>query len=951
MSDQELPKSYSPHDVEQKWYKYWEEKHFFSASPNHSKPPYCIVLPPPNVTGALHMGHALVDTVQDTLIRWKRMSGYEALWIPGVDHAGIATQTVVEKHLIATTGKRRKDFSREEFLSHVWSWKDHYEQNIIGQLKKVGCSCDWDKGRFTMDEASNKAVKCMFKKMYDEGLIYKGDYLVNWDPVSQTALADDEVEHEEKEGFLYHIRYPIADSNEYIIIATTRPETLLGDVAVAVSEKDPRYAHVLGKHLILPIVGRMIPIIADHYVDPAFGTGAVKITPAHDFNDYEVGLRHHLPMINIMTPDGKINENGKEFQGLSMPEAREAICQKLQQEGFLVKKEPHQHRVGISYRSKAVIEPYLSKQWFIKMSHFKKPLLNAIKQKKIKMIPEHWESTYFHWIENLRDWCISRQLWWGHQIPIWYNIKDPSIMICYDGEGVPEEVKNHPELWKQDEDVLDTWFSSGLWPFSTLGWPEKTDLLKKFYPTSVLVTGHDILFFWVARMILMGEYALGEVPFHETFLHGLIYGKSYLKENKDGTFSYLSAKEKIDYDLGKPIPKEISSKWEKMSKTKGNVIDPLEIIDSYGADAMRMALLSSLTHARQIDLDRRRFEEFKNFANKMWNSARFVFMNLEATPSGLPELTSHELSRGLDLSLCSVEDHWILNTLNETISQGLNHLKNYEFDKVSSLFYAFFWDKFCAYYLEIAKPVLFGKAKSPEERSNKQKILLIVLLASIRLMHPLAPFITEEIFQRLKARFPECNACDDLDVYTKDALEALASKACIVAPYPTVLPSFAAKEVAEDFASLDSIVYQIRNIRGEMQMPPQVACDVHFVGCNASKLKKLLESNKLFITALVKIGHIVFTEAAPENVGFATSVPIQDIQMVIPLPAELREKEIHRLRSLLDKLYLQKEDLEKKLANKEFTEKAPAHLVDKMRQQLQECLEKTADLNNKLESL
>jgi valyl-tRNA synthetase len=951
MSGQELPKSYSPQEVETKWYKFWEDLRFFSASARSSKHPYCIVLPPPNVTGALHMGHALVDTVQDALIRWKRMSGFEALWIPGVDHAGIATQTVVEKHLIATTGKRRKDFSREEFLAHVWSWKDHYEKNIIQQLKKVGCSCDWEKGRFTMDEGSNQAVKTMFKKMYDEGLIYKGDYLVNWDPLTQTALADDEVEHEEKDGFLYHIRYRLENSLESIIVATTRPETLLGDVAVAVNEKDPRYQHALGQHVLLPLVGRKIPVIKDHYVDPAFGTGAVKITPAHDFNDYEIGSRHGLPMINIMTPDGRINENGGEFQGLSMTEAREAVCKKLEEQGLLVKKEPHAHRVGVSYRSKAVIEPYLSKQWFIKMHVFKKPLLDAIAKKKIKMVPEHWESTYYHWIEHLKDWCISRQLWWGHQIPIWYNIEDPSIMICYDGEGLPPEVEQNPSQWRQDEDVLDTWFSSGLWPFSTMGWPEDTDLLKKFYPTSVLITGHDILFFWVARMILMGEYALGSVPFHETFLHGLIYGKSYLKHHKDGSFSYLSATEKLEYDLGKPLPKDISSKWEKMSKTKGNVIDPLEIIELYGADAMRMALLSSLTHARQIDLDRRRFEEFKNFANKMWNSARFVFMNLEASPNGLKELSSEALSQGLDLSTCNLEDFWILNQLQHTIREGIQHLESYEFDKVSALFYAFFWDKFCAYYLEIVKPVLFGKAGDERKRQNKQIILVIVLLASLRLMHPLAPFITEEIFQRLKNLFGDCKARTTIDPYTQQTLLALESPACILAPYPEVLPLIFEESVAADFALLESIVYQIRNIRGQMQMPPQVPCDIYFVSSSSSTLKTLLENNQLLITALVKVGQMIFTSSLPDHLGFATSTSLQDIEMVIPLPSELKEKEKQRLLSLQEKLELQKADLEKKLNNQDFVEKAPSQLVDKLRLQLQECLEKTSDLNNKLKAL
>lgn len=947
MSDQELPKSYSPTEVEHAWYTFWEKKGLFAADPLSPKPPYCIVLPPPNVTGALHMGHALVDTVQDALIRWKRMSGYEALWVPGVDHAGIATQTVVEKHLIATLGKRRKDFSREEFLSHVWSWKDYYEKNIISQLKKVGCSCDWDKGRFTMDEASNKAVRVMFKKMYDEGLIYKGDYLVNWDPVSQTALADDEVEHEEKEGFLYHIRYPLESGSGDITIATTRPETLLGDVAVAVNEKDPRYQHALGKHLILPLVGRKIPVIADHYVDPTFGTGAVKITPAHDFNDYEVGNRHHLAMISIMTPDGKINENGGAFEGLTMEEARQAVCKQLQDEGFLVKKEPHLHRVGISYRSKAVIEPYLSKQWFVKMSSFKQPLLDAVRHKKIKMIPEHWESTYFHWIENLRDWCISRQLWWGHQIPIWYHVENPSVMICYDGEGLPEQVRSNPEMWRQDEDVLDTWFSSGLWPFSTLGWPDNTALLNKFYPTSVLVTGHDILFFWVARMILMGHYALGEVPFHETFLHGLIYGKSYLKDNKDGSFSYLSAAEKIEYDLGKPLPKDVISKWEKMSKTKGNVIDPLEIIDSYGADAMRMALMSSLTHARQIDLDRRKFEEFKNFANKMWNSARFVFMNLEPSQQGLPGLSSEELSQGLDTNLLGLEDHWILNALNQTIAQSTQHFNNYEFDKLSQLLYAFFWDKFCAYYVEIVKPVLFGKMQSQKERTNKQKILVIVLLASMRLMHPLAPFITEEIFQRLKSKFPNISKSSAQDVYTQEALQALSAPACIVSNYPTQMPSYYL-DAEKDFAAMNAAVYQIRNIRGEMQMPPQVACDVYFVGKDTSLLKQLISANTLFIAALVKIGQLHFCQSVPDDLGFCTSTPLEDIQMVIPLPQELREKERLRLIGIKEKLIKQQEELENKLSNKEFTEKAPSHLVDKMRQQLAECVEKIEDVNNKI---
>src|SRR3990167_6175294 len=627
-----LPKSYDPKLVEEKWYAFWEKGGFFRAHSLSEKKPYCIVIPPPNVTGVLHMGHALVDTLQDILIRWKRMQGFEALWVPGTDHAGIATQTVVERHLLKTTGKRRKDFSREEFLERVWDWKEKSQHQILGQLKKLGCSCDWDRLRFTMDEENNLAVRTAFKKMYDDGLIYQGDYLVNWDPVAQTALSDDEVENEEKDSFLWHIKYPLANGKGHLTVATTRPETMLGDTAVAVHPEDERYKKWIGEKIQLPLTDRLIPIIADPFVDRTFGSGAVKITPAHDFTDFEVGGRHNLPRINIMTSDGRINENGGKYEGLTMEEARVAVLADLKKERLLLKTEPHKLRIGHSYRSKAIIQPYLSKQWFVKMSVFKDKLIQIVKEKKVELIPPHWEATYFHWIENLRDWCISRQIWWGHRIPIWYNKSDPSKMICH-AEGTPPEVAKNPHLWEQDNDVLDTWFSSALWPFAVLGWPHKTKELKKFYPTSVLVTGHDILFFWVARMILMGEYALKEVPFHQAFLHGLIYGKSYWRKNKDGSIAYLSPDEKKKYDLGSPLPSDVESKWEKMSKSKGNIIDPLEIIDEYGTDAMRLALCSSVTHARQIDLDLRRFEEFKNFANKVWNGARFVFMNLEGFTS------------------------------------------------------------------------------------------------------------------------------------------------------------------------------------------------------------------------------------------------------------------------------------------------------------------------------
>jgi len=491
----ELAKTYEAKLVDDKWYQFWKKQGFFKADSTSSKQPYCIVMPPPNVTGSLHMGHALVSTLQDILIRWKRMLGYEVLWMPGTDHAGISTQTVVERHLMKTHGKKRKDFPREEFLNHVWTWKEEKEGNILNQLQRMGSSCDWSRLRFTMDEGNNRAVRVMFKKMYDDGLIYRGDYLVNWDPVTQTALADDEVEYEDRQSFLWHLKYPLKDGSGFVQVATTRPETMLGDTAIAVSPKDSRYTHLIGKMVLLPIANREIPIIADHRVDATFGTGMVKVTPAHDPNDYQMGLTHELEFINIMTPEGNINENGGAFQGLSMEAARPAVVAEMKKLGFLEKVEPHLNRVGVSYRSKATIEPFMSKQWFVKMDGFAKKLQKAVHDGKTQIIPKNWDNTYFHWVNNLRDWCISRQLWWGHRIPIWYRRDDPSQMICYDGEGMPEAVKNDPDAWMQDEDVLDTWFSSALWPFSTLGWPEKTEELKKFYPNSVLVTGHDILFF------------------------------------------------------------------------------------------------------------------------------------------------------------------------------------------------------------------------------------------------------------------------------------------------------------------------------------------------------------------------------------------------------------------------------------------------------------------------
>ena len=947
----ELAKAYEAKTVDAKWYSFWKDNNFFTANPHSTKPPYCIVMPPPNVTGVLHMGHALASTLEDILIRWKRMSGYEVLWVPGTDHAGIATQTVVERNLAKSTGKRRKDFSREEFLDHVWKWKEQSQGRILGQLEKLGCSCDWSRLRFTMDEGSNRAVRTMFKKLYDAGLIIQGNYLVNWDPLAQTALADEEVEYEERFSSLWFFKYPLSDGSSHIVIATTRPETMLGDVAVAVSPKDPRYKQFIGKTIKLPLMDRLIPIIEDSHVDPEFGTGAVKVTPAHDHNDYVMGINHNLPQINIMTPDGRLNEKCGTFAGLTMEEGRKAVIDEMQKLGLIDKIEPHLNRVGVSYRYKAVIEPYLSKQWFVKMTEFAEKMRTAVADENTKIIPKNWESTYFHWIDNLRDWCISRQLWWGHRIPIWYNRHDSKKMICHIEEGLPPEVKAAPQDWIQEEDVLDTWFSSALWPFSTLGWPDQTAELKRFYPNTVLETGHDILFFWVARMIMMGEYAMGDVPFPEVFLHGLIYGKSYWRNSPDGGIAYVSEEERRAYDLGKLIPEGVFFRWEKMSKSKGNIIDPLEIIEEYGTDAMRMALCASASQAREIDLDRRRFEEFKNFANKIWNGARFVMMNLEGNDAqGTTALTADELSEGLDMSQFALEDHWILSALNHTVKEVNAKLSDYLFDQSAIKAYDFFWKEFCSYYVEIVKPILFGKSGTPAQRKNKQKILTIVLNQALRLMHPMAPFITEELFHLLKERLKGVTLSEDvaIDPYTQECIEALQSAACIVAPYPQVIRETDINpEIEKTFDLMERVVYAIRNIRGEMKLPPSTATEVHFIGSLHDEKLNLLRENRSIISALVRTSLIEFHSNDPVK-GFASTVTVDGVKILIPLPEQLIEQEKARLIKENERLKVSIERLRAQLSNADFVTNAPPQLIEKHKQMLQHAEREQSDIATKL---
>lgn len=938
-----LPKSYDPKQTDAKWYDFWEQGKFFIANNKSSKEPYTIVMPPPNVTGVLHMGHALVSTLQDVLVRWKRMCGYETLWIPGTDHAGIATQTVVERHLLRTEGKRRKDYSRNEFLEIVWGWKESKESEILGQLKKLGCSCDWSRTRFTMDKTCNKAVRHAFKKFFDKGYIYRGDYLVNWDPVTQTALADDEVEYEEKPSFLWFFKYPFADGSGHAIIATTRPETMLGDVALAVSPKDARYKHWVGRIIEHPITHRKIPIIADSFVDPTFGSGIVKITPAHDPNDYKIGLTHRFPLLNIMTPDARINEMGGDYAGMTREEARLSIIQKMKSLGLVEKIEPHLLRVGVSYRSKAILEPYLSKQWFVKMEPFIKPLQEAVSNGEVKLIPSLWENTYFHWINNLRDWCISRQLWWGHQIPVWYSIDDPNKMICYAGEGVPPEVEQNPHQWVQDDDVLDTWFSSGLWPLATLGWPEVTDDFKRFYPTSVLITGHDILFFWVARMLLMGKELTGSYPFPESFLHGLIYGKSYWRNNLEGGITYVSAQERKEYDTGKKsLPPDVESKWEKLSKSKGNVIDPLELIEEYGTDAMRMALCATANQTPQIDLDRRRFEDFRNFANKLWNGARFVFLNLEG-------LTTEELISGLSDSLV-LEDLWILSSMNRVNKEVNQSLSQYFFDQAASKAYDFFWKEFCAYYVEIAKPILFRKTGSEKDKKNKQKLLVIILCNCIRLLHPMAPFITEELFQLLKNRFADLpSSAYSADPYTQKTLESLLSASCMIAPFPQVIrESDIHPKIDDMFSLMEDMIYTIRNIRGEMKIPPNIPTSLIIETPKGSKEESIILENQQILSALVPIAHLEITPQAL-NSAFSTSVYVRGLKLIIPLPEELKDKERARLLKEKDKLEDQIRKLKIQLADTQFMKKAKPELVARQEQHLIHSEGKLSELQKKLE--
>lgn len=696
--EKQLAKVYDPGQVEEKWYQYWEENGFFRPEVEPGKRPFSIVMPPPNVTGSLHLGHAMDNTLQDILTRFKRMQGYNALWLPGTDHAGIATQAKVEEQL-AKEGTNRHELGREKFLERVWAWKEQYGGTITRQLRKLGASCDWSRERFTMDEGCSQAVREVFIKLYEKGLIYRGNYIVNWCSKCHTTISDIEVEHIEREGNLWHIRYPAKDGGEGVVVATTRPETMLGDVAVAVHPEDERYSHLVGKTVILPLVNREIPIIADEYVDREFGSGAVKITPAHDINDFEMGLRHHLEQINVLNSDATINENGGKYQGLDRYEARKQVVKDLEELGYLVKVEPHSHALGECYRCSTVIEPRVSKQWFVKMKPLAEPAIKVVREGDLQFIPERFARIYIGWLENIRDWCISRQLWWGHRIPVWY-CQDCGAEIC-----VKEDPKACPHCnsrnLEQDPDVLDTWFSSALWPFSTLGWPKDTAELKHFYPTSVLVTGRDIIFFWVARMIFMGLEFQKEVPFHEVMIHGLI----------------------------------LDSQGRKMSKSLGNGVDPIEVISQYGADTLRFMLVTGNTPGNDLRFHFEKLEATRNFLNKIWNASRFVIMNLE----------DFEGSLGRELTLA---DKWILSRYEDTVLNVTAAVERYDLGEAGRLLYEFIWNEYCDWYIELTKKRLYNK-DDKEARNSALSILLEVLEGTMRLLHPFMPFLTEEIWQHL----------------------------------------------------------------------------------------------------------------------------------------------------------------------------------------------------------
>ncbi len=844
----ELEKVYNPQEFEDRIYDFWVKERAFHSEPDENKQPFTIVIPPPNVTGQLHMGHALDETLQDILIRYKRMQGYNALWIPGTDHAGIATQIKVEEVLRKEEGLTRYDLGREKFLERVWDWKKMYGDRIINQLKKLGSSCDWERERFTMDEGCSKAVKEVFVNLYNKGLIYKGNRIINWCPNCTTALSDAEVVYEEQAGHFWHIRYPVKDSDEYVTIATTRPETLLGDSAVAVHPEDERYTHLVGKMLILPLVGREIPVVADEYVDKEFGTGCVKITPCHDPNDFEVGKRHNLEEILVMDGNAKINANGGKYQGLDRYEARKQIVADLEAGGYLVKIEDHSHNVGACYRCGCTVEPMASSQWFVKMKPLAEKAIATVKEGETTFVPDRFSKTYLNWMENVHDWCISRQLWWGHRIPAYYCDACGEMIIS------KEDVHTCPKCgapMRQEEDVLDTWFSSALWPFSTLGWPEKTKELEYYYPTSVLVTGYDIIFFWVSRMIFSGLEQMGQTPFSHVLIHGLVR----------------------------------DSQGRKMSKSLGNGIDPLEVIKEYGADALRFTLATGNAPGNDMRYYPERVESSRNFANKVWNAARFILMNLKEEDL---TFTTENLKP---------EDEWILTRYNEVVRDVTETLDKFEIGMALQKVYDFIWDLFCDWYIELVKPRLYAGG---EESASAQRVLLYVFSGALKMLHPFMPFITEEIWQALPVE----------------------EKACVTARFPVYDSRLNFTEGAEKMEHVMETIKAIRNRRAEMNVAHSRKASLYI----ETEHPEWFEGAESFYQKLAGTDTVYLNQPAPEG---TVKLVCNGANLYIPF-AELVdiEGEIARLTKELEKAKGELARVEGKLNNQGFVAKAPAALVE-----------------------
>jgi valyl-tRNA synthetase len=874
-----LDKVYDPQRIETKWYEYWEAQGLFTARADGAKPPYCIVIPPPNITGSLHMGHALNNTLQDILIRYKRMAGFDTLWMPGTDHAGIATQNVVER-MLAQEGTDRHRIGREAFIKLVWQWKEESGGAIIKQLKRLGCSCDWSRERFTMDKGLSRAVREVFVRLYEEGLIYKGDYIINWCPRCQTALADLEVEHEPTDGYLYYIKYPLADREGFLTVATTRPETLLGDTAVAVNPEDPRYLAYHGATLRLPILGRKIPLITDAHVNPEFGTGALKVTPAHDFHDFEIAQRWHLPAVKALDEEGLMTEAAGKYQGLDRFACREKILKDLKHDGLLEKMEHYSHALGHCYRCRTVVEPMISKQWFVAVKSLAEPAMAAVQDGRIKLIPESWEKSFFDWMTNIRDWCISRQIWWGHRIPAWTcQACGQEIVSCQDPSACP--TCGAADL-VQETDVLDTWFSSALWPFSTLGWPEDTPELRLFYPTSVLVTAFDILFFWVARMMMMGLHMMGEVPFREVYIHALV-------RDPEG---------------------------QKMSKSKGNIIDPLELMDKYGTDAFRFSLAAFAAMGRDIRLSEERIVGYRNFVNKVWNAGRFTLMNLG----------DYEPSRD-DAAPLSVVESWVLSRLQQVIGDTVGHLTAYDFDQAAHVLYQFTWHEFCDWYLELIKPEL-GNGAAPAVRHHTQWVLVEVLSALLRLLHPFMPFITEEIWQKLPG----------------------AQGSIMTAPFPAADPALHNPASETEMGLVMQSIVAIRNMRAEMNVPPSSLVTILAYSQEPALVEKL-HIHQNAIRLLARVQDLQCQPAGEPPAAAAKAVVMSadwgSLDLVMPLTGLIDFKEeARRLNREMDKLSRELAQVQKKLTNEDFLSKAPAEVVSREQERLQALNEKLSKLKS-----